>query len=187
MRTTVYFVRHAEAQSNINPLHGHTLNDLTNLGILQSQQLASYFKEKRIKDIFSSPILRALLTAEEIGKVLGIKPIVLDFTEERTVNYKNDIDYEHKESFDDFMLRLKETKHYLESLPEGHVIFVGHAIFIKAIISYIVASGLFTQELSDQISSTLIIDNASISKCIFNKDKSVWRIDSLNDKAHLVG
>ncbi len=187
MRTTVYLVRHAEAQSNINPFLAHEQNDLTKLGVNQSRQLAAYFKGKRIKNIFSSPILRAQLTAEEVGKVLNVKPAVLDFTEERSVSYKNDSSYEHKESFEKFKLRLEVAREYFENLPEGHVIFVGHAIFIKAFVSYIVTGCLFTEELSDQISDTLIIDNTSVSKCIFNKDKASWRIDSLNDKAHLVG
>lgn len=142
-----------------------------------------YFKNIRITDIYTSNILRAQLTAQAIDN--KSKPIILDFLKERSVSHQTPTKYTYKEEFQEMEKRLVEAKRFLENLPHGHFIVVSHAIFIKYLLSLIALSSQSTEQTLDQISNTLIIENASVSKCIFNKTKKAWRIDSLNDTSHL--
>jgi broad specificity phosphatase PhoE len=185
MKTKIFFVRHAEAQTNVDPFYKGEVNGLTEVGIAQAQSLANSFKNVNIIDIFTSDSVRTKLTAFEIEKTIDKKSIVLDFVKERKAIYLGDGKGEYKEDFEDFKQRIKKTKIFLENLPEGNFIFVGHAIFLKALIAHLFIGDKYDMELSDKISEVLIIDNASVSKCMFDKDKLCWKIESLNRKVVL--
>lgn len=179
MKTTIYLIRHAEAESNTNPHHiGEAY--LTKEGIIQAQRIAKHFSSKDIDDIYVSKVLRAKLTAEEISKVVGKTPVELTFLKERNGTHSKDLLFVPEESFDEMKKRLIETKEFLENLSTSHVIVVSHAIFIKALLSYLMVDELQSEEIISNISDHLIIDNATISKIIFNKEKKKWRIASLN-------
>lgn len=186
MRTTIYLVRHAEAETNVNPLFSGEVNGLTEIGLQQSKNLASYFKNIRIVQIFTSDILRAKLTANEIATGLNKEVVVLGNTVERKIHYSSPTDYKPTETFEDFDVRLRKTKQFFENLPEGRYIFVGHAIFIKALVSYLMLGDQISEKLCESISDTLVIDNGTVSKCIYNTEKQKWRIASLNEKV-LIG
>ena len=77
MRTRVYFIRHAEAQSNANPDFDSStgvLDNLTEKGQKQADALAQKFKDIKVEAIYTSNILRAELTAREVGNVTGLTP-----------------------------------------------------------------------------------------------------------------
>ncbi len=179
MRTTIYLIRHAEAQSNTN-LHHVGEAFLTEEGIVQAQKLAKYLSGKTIDTIYVSEVLRARLTAEEISRVIDKKPIELSFLKERKGTYSKDLSFVPEESFDDMKTRLIEAKQFLENLPAGHVIVVSHAIFIKALLACLMTNKLESEETILSIADSLVIDNATISKIMFNKDIKKWRIMSLN-------
>src|SRR5450432_219011 len=67
---TIYLVRHAENVANLTKEFSHKLVDysLTAKGILQAQQTASYFRDKHIDEIYSSPLKRARETADIIAQ-----------------------------------------------------------------------------------------------------------------------
>ena len=72
----IYLIRHAQDES-VNDI---TINDpnLTEKGIKQSIQIASFLKDRNIEDIFASPIRRcketAIIIAKELGKEVITKP-----------------------------------------------------------------------------------------------------------------
>ncbi len=70
----IYLVRHGENVANLTKEFSHRKVDhsLTPKGRLQAEQTAVYFKDKDIHAIFSSPLKRALETAEIIGQSLGL-------------------------------------------------------------------------------------------------------------------
>ncbi|MFX1511862.1 MAG: histidine phosphatase family protein [Promethearchaeota archaeon] len=78
--TFVYFVRHGESVVNITKEFSYKLVDysLTPKGKLQAQQTAEYFKNKKIDNIFSSPLKRAVETAKIIAKILKLKVKVIE-------------------------------------------------------------------------------------------------------------
>lgn len=83
---TVYLVRHGENTANLTREFSHRRVDysLTPKGVLQAQQTGDYFRGQPIDAIYTSPLKRALETADIIGAVLGIAPTVLE--EFREVN-----------------------------------------------------------------------------------------------------
>lgn len=182
MKTNIYFVRHAECESNIDPFFNGEINGLTEKGTKQAKTIANYFKNRNITNIFSSDILRAKLTAKEISDSLIKEVIILDFLKERNLIYKGSDDYSYKEEFNVFKQRLVQTKSFLQDLPEGDFVIVSHAIFLKVLISYLLLDDLFNEELSARVSDRIIIENVSISKCMFNKEKNTWQLDYINKK-----
>ena len=72
-------VRHAECQGNIeNRLSGITDFELTKNGKEQIQHLGLELKNERIDIIYSSPLKRAIETAQAIAKYCNIKNINID-------------------------------------------------------------------------------------------------------------
>ena len=185
MRTKIYFVRHAEAQTNVDPFFKGEVNGLTETGLEQAKLVAGYFKNIQIAEIFTSDSVRAKLTAFEIEKVIDKKLSTKEFFNERSVVYINSTTFENKETFESFIKRLVEVKEFLENLPVGNFVFVGHAIFLKALVSYLLVGDSNADELLEKISDSIIIDNASVSKFMYNKEKLSWKVEFLNNKTHL--
>jgi len=76
MRTplhTLYVVRHGENPANLNREFSYKLIDysLTEKGVRQAEETASFFREKGIDAIYSSPLKRARETAQIIAAPIG--------------------------------------------------------------------------------------------------------------------
>lgn len=76
--TEIIFVRHGETESNtLGLLHGRTDSPLSETGRRQAARVAARMAcETSVRAIYSSPLARALVTAETIGHRLSIIPIV---------------------------------------------------------------------------------------------------------------
>jgi broad specificity phosphatase PhoE len=170
MRTTIHFVRHAEALSNIGINTSELENVLTEQGESQIKSIIEKLSSIRIRKIFSSNVLRAKLTSFGIKEGINKDVDIIDNIYERS----------NSESYVTFLERIKDTGKFIEDLPEGHYIVVSHAIFIKNLISQLLLDELFTNDISINITNRVIIENASISTCIYNQDKKVWRLESTN-------
>jgi len=71
--TTVYLIRHGECAGNVDGrMRGRKDFPLNDNGIAQARALAAALKDKGIKFIYSSPLLRATVTADIICNELGI-------------------------------------------------------------------------------------------------------------------
>lgn len=185
MQTTIYLIRHAEAQVNINPLLQSEEDDLTEKGYQQARLVAARFKEIPVESIYTSKIPRARLTADEIGKTLSKTPIIIESLKERKVIYTNAREYIHEETFDDLKIRLTETRHFLEELSPGQVIIVSHALYLRALIAFIAFGELLTEELLQRTTDVLLVGHAAVSVIAYNKEKARWHIESWNDQQHL--
>lgn len=184
MRIRIYLVRHAEAESNANPLFkGEDI--LTEKGSQQTKVLAQRFKDIPVGGIYVSKITRAQLTAKEIGRVVGIEPVTKEFLRERTGSFSNDLKFSHSEKFEDLKQRLIETKSFLENVEHKHVVVMSHAIFLKSLAAYLMLEDALTEELLSKIDDVLVVDNSGVSNLVFNKEKSKWRIMGWNDLTHL--
>lgn len=77
---TIYLVRHGENTANLTKEFSYKLVDypLTEKGILQARQTAAYFQDKNIDALFTSPLKRAIQTAEIIGAALGLKAAIVE-------------------------------------------------------------------------------------------------------------
>lgn len=77
--TDLYFVRHGQTPANVkHQFAGVTDVPLDELGKRQAEQVAERFRHFEIDAIMSSPLQRAHYTAEQIGKITGLKPNVMD-------------------------------------------------------------------------------------------------------------
>jgi len=82
----LYLVRHGENTANLTREFSHRAVDysLTPKSVLQARQTAEHFRHRRVDAIYSSPLKRALETAQIIGQAVGREPQVLE--EFREVN-----------------------------------------------------------------------------------------------------
>lgn len=69
MVTTVYIVRHCEAEGNVKGVfQGKTDFDISEKGKKQLEKLAERFRDIKLDVIYSSPLRRAFLTAKAVTK-----------------------------------------------------------------------------------------------------------------------
>ena len=74
----VFLVRHAQSTANADRILGGTLDyDLTEVGRRQAERVAAFLAGKLFTAIYSSPVKRAMMTAEPIANALSL-PIVID-------------------------------------------------------------------------------------------------------------
>lgn len=88
MAKTLYLIRHGATESDgIKRYKGSIDVPLSENGIRQMKAVASYLKNLLEEDlpcsIYSSPLSRALRSAEIIGERFGIKPVVVEEFKER--------------------------------------------------------------------------------------------------------
>ena len=78
--TQLFLVRHGENRANLTKEFSHRLVDypLTPKGALQAQGTATYFLDKGVDHVFTSPLKRARETAEIIAGVTGAALSVLE-------------------------------------------------------------------------------------------------------------
>lgn len=78
-KTTIFLVRHAEAQGNAEEFfQGNIDTMLTEKGQKQLDFLAERFKDVKLDAIYTSPFQRAMLTAEAVNKFHGL-PLIPDY------------------------------------------------------------------------------------------------------------
>ena len=75
----LYFIRHGENKANIDHVMSYKVIDfsLTERGVEQARYLAEWLVDHQIATIYSSPLKRALETAEIIAERNGISEITL--------------------------------------------------------------------------------------------------------------
>lgn len=73
-------IRHGENTANLTLEFSHHRVDysLTPRGVLQAQQTAAFLRDQGIQEVYSSPLKRAVETAEIIAAPLGLPVIVLE-------------------------------------------------------------------------------------------------------------
>ena len=163
VKVKLYFVRHGETDWNLeSKIQGRNDIPLNATGISQAEQLAMTLKmsEYDIKAIYSSRQKRALVTAEIVGKALGIPPVVKDglqemslgsweghtwpqvreiFADEYQIWYKNRR-YQVPpggESYQQLLDRLLPALSQIMEETEGNALIVTHSAIIMTLMSYI--------------------------------------------------
>jgi len=199
--TIIYFLRHGETPGNIEKtFRGRTEMPLTDNGRRQTEFAARYLKEKGIGYIYTSPLSRAVDTAEAVAKVTGLKPIVNENI--MGMNYgmwqgktHREIDAKHPEDFkkyheDPHLVRipggetfqevLDRTMAFLEDIRKRHsgstVLIVSHRVVGKVLVL-----GILGLELSRfwQIK----LDTCSLNQFFYMNKQ--WVIQRLNDNSYL--
>lgn len=76
----LYLVRHGENKANLTKEFSYKLVDysLTDKGVEQAKQTATYFADKHIQEIYASPLKRAIETAEIIAAQVALPVVVME-------------------------------------------------------------------------------------------------------------
>lgn len=75
----IYIFRHGETDwNNLGKLQGQTDIELNEKGILQAKNISKYIKNIEFNKIFTSPLKRAMKTAEIVANDLNIKNIIAE-------------------------------------------------------------------------------------------------------------
>lgn len=162
MGITLYITRHGQTEWNTERrMQGWGDSPLTKVGIEQAERLGKRLKEKKIDLIYSSPLGRAIKTAQIIRGERNIPIICDDRLKEIKLgkwegmnhefidsNYKEDINnfwhnpkaYKPIEGETFFQLR-DRVKSFLDEVITEHkdesILIVTHAIALKSIMNYI--------------------------------------------------
>lgn len=185
MKKTIYLVRHAESKTNVDPtFEGEDV--LSEEGSKQAISVAPRFKNLRIECVYTSKILRAKLTGEEICKVTGVEAVVYDFLGERKGKFDSNNEYSYAESFDELKERMNKAKTLLEDENSPRkIVVVSHAIFLRSLASYLILNDLLTEDVLHNMDQSLMVSNTGVSKLVFDTESKKWVIMSWNDLAHL--
>ena len=193
----IIFLRHGQAKNNTERiLAGRTEGvPLTETGIKQAEHTSELLKHMNISTIYSSPIERAIHTAEIVGKHNSLDVV----TDERLIEldmgkftgmpydeifnshgnvfmkfYNGELEIAHNgvETFADVKKRINDiVDHVIEKHPDENVVLVTHMDPIKAMLSTIV-------DLSPTNLYELIIANASLN--IFSERDRKISLSGLN-------
>jgi len=161
IKTRIIFVRHAEAEGNLNRVfHGWTDSSITERGHLQAQRVAQRLKDVDIDVIYSSSLKRTLQTAQYIADVKNLPIIRTDKLkeinggdwenrewEELPKLWPEEYDswesrpHEHKmpggESMVEFQKRLiDEVKYIIDNNKGKNICIVTHGTAIRSMMCY---------------------------------------------------
>jgi len=202
MNTTITLVRHGETKWNtLGKFQGCTDIHLSNEGIIQAQHLRKRFLNS-FDHIYTSPLKRAIQTAEIISKGSNTTPIVelhlreINFGEWEGLTIK-EIEENFPEKFTkwrndeldgplcggDLSIKnasIRAKKAIIETAKKHqgeNIIIVAHGGIIKAGLI-----GIFDFKMT--MYHKIILANTSVSKIIFDDNFSA-KIITLNDTNHL--
>lgn len=206
---TLYLIRHGENPANLTNEFSHRLVDypLTPKGVVQAQQTAEHFRRRRVDAIYTSPLRRAIETAEIIGATTGHTPIVVEHFREVNVGALERDPSDANWDLHDSIVRAWFTGQPEQRFPEGedyhsllgrmrsgveqalrdrlgqHVIVVGHG-------------GIFTFTLKDicrDVDIYMLMHqpsrNCSITEIAMERDELGWlgTLKAWSDHSHLSG
>jgi len=83
----IYFLRHGQSQSNVENrfANGNDGYPLTDQGRRQAEKASAFLRSKAIRKVYTSPIHRAVQTAEIVCSKWGLTPVMIDEIREFSV------------------------------------------------------------------------------------------------------
>ncbi len=208
----IYLIRHGESHGNVGSFRQGPEAELTEEGFKQANFVANRFKEVKIDKIFSSPQMRAKLTAEAIANNLGKEiifsdlliekkvpsaiigkqrkdPFVVDIDKQIKQNVHN-LEWRHsdEENFLDLKERAKKFFEFIESHEEENILVVTHGIFMRCLAAYVMFGDDLTSQEYWRTYITLWMNNTGVTvfeQFQFENEKPRWNIITWNDYSHL--
>lgn len=205
----IYLIRHGKSEGNLSGVHQDAQSPLSEKGLEQANLVAKRFETIPIDMIISSPMTRAMQTAEIISKATNKQVEVNNLLSEikrpsevvgkvhdhpdvvkiKTVLddnwHKKDYHFSDEENFFDFRDRTLMTLDYLASLHKERVLVVTHGIFLRMLIA--------TMFFGDRLRAwqfemmNMPSDNTGITVIQYEEEKKKWYLLTFNDRAHFGG
>ncbi len=147
MKTTVYFVRHAQSDNSVKD---EMTRPLTEKGMQDRMLACAYLKDKKIDAVYSSPYLRAVTTVQPLAEHLGL-PICTEpaFRERATGDTAGIEDFAKRqwedkgfaapggESFQEVQSRVGMAFMALNAKHRGESYVVGcHGMMLGTVVNY---------------------------------------------------
>lgn len=162
MKQAVWITRHGNRQDFVNPDWKKTARwrddpGLSEDGIVQAKKLAERLREENISHIFSSPFLRAIETASQVAKVLGLKikieaglsewmnadwfkpaPVLMPVSEKTFIFPEIDVTYNSRvipvfpETHEEMEARVAKAVRIITGEFSGDILLVGHGASVDA-------------------------------------------------------
>lgn len=198
--TTIYLIRHAEAEGNIfRRLHGQYDSNVTANGLLQIRALAERFSDIPIDAVYASDLIRTQTTAAALYRPKNL-PLHLDsrfreinvgiwedtpFGQFDRVDHAGSYDFSHhphrwhaegSERFADYVGRFLSAMNEAADRHEGGTI----AIFSHGMVLRGVLQSLFFPQNETAVPHS---ENTSVSR-IF-RENGRYSLDYLNDSSHI--
>lgn len=198
--TTLIFVRHGEAEGNVEKVfHGWHNSDLTKNGRLQAERTAEYLQDVAIDVLYASDLKRTMETAGYIAqkKHLEIHPDSrlreifggdwenkpwAELPETYPEAYENWLKYPHKlimpggESMQDFQKRLVEAVEDIVKQNEGkQVCIVTHGTALKALLCW------FRRLPLSEFPKQKWCDNAAVTIVEVDRENYAVKVDGYKD------
>ena len=210
---TLILTRHGESVNNQPDKSLHTIDpDLTERGLAQAALLGGRMAGVHIDAIITSPLLRALRTANEISmrknnmpvhilhelveigtdypalmyeQALGVCPAVLPYEPAPGAgDYGDNFDLSFRDPYYNLGRAYRVISRVLQSFPEkSTVLLVGHGAFNQRLIAAALRFSLPPDYIFSQ-------DNTGVSVVNFRPDsegKIITRLVTMNDTSHLYG
>lgn len=203
----LYLIRHAEAMGNVKEFFQGSLDvEISSKGLKQLEELKSRFKDVSLDAIYSSPLKRAMQTAQAINEYHGLnigivdnikeinggdfegktwKDIPKEYPQQYECWVKNQIDFKapNGETMQDVYDRMVSAMNGIvtDSLNLNRnisIAVVSHGCAIKNYQCYLNHADI------SYMSKIGWADNTSVSKVEF-KTLSDWKVIYLNDSSHL--
>jgi len=216
LNNRLYLVRHGENPANISKVFSSKIIDqsLTSKGVLQAQQTAARFDQLDIstgnwaRAVFSSPLRRAIETAEIIAKMLNLEVSILEefreigvgILEERPATQsdwvfhervmgdwfdgKSETGFPGGENYLDLWARMKSgLLEITRGLSDKHIIVVGHGGIMSVTMKDL------CPEVETNFLQTNKWDNCAITEVELQRtgDQIHGRLVMWNDHSHLKG
>ena len=189
--TTIYFIRHAEADRTV---HDPYTRPLTEKGLRDRALVTAFLNDKNIDAIFSSPFKRAVDTIADFANHIGQRVTVMDSLKEHDTigdNYPSDEyflfikkyweDFHHKAPGDESLSEVQERnisaiKSILIGYRDKSVVIGTHGIALSTIINFYDSTYCFDDFLA------MVKIRPWVVKMDFNDDGCVGmeKIDLLN-------
>lgn len=198
----LYCIRHGESSYNAEGrVQGQSDVPLSQLGRRQSEALAQALEGLPVEAIYSSPLKRAMETAESVSQVLGLEictdPRLKEINAGRFQDkLRSDLEQQYPEDLAkwlsgdlDFVIPGGESRRQLRQrgcqamkaiarTGHGHVVVVAHGRLLVVTLEGLV-------EIPED-KRPFALDNGSITRLSFNSDGH-FQLVSLNEVDHLDG
>ena len=143
----LYFVRHGESELNARRMHaGQIDTPLTTRGREQARAAGAQAKAIALDLIVSSPLSRALETAQTIASSIGypldrimVNPRFMERSIGSLAGYSWDeidedaAEFPDMETKEQLIARARSALRFLRSLPEDNILLVSHGAFSRAL------------------------------------------------------
>jgi len=152
----VYLIRHGETSGNVAHRHQAENSPLTTRGVEQARIIATKVKDLEPTHLLTSPLVRAVETAREIGQVCDLIPETnqnfMELVRPQSMygNYHTSIKsltfysqwffgrVNEGESYESLRERIQLAKGHFASYPEdARVAVVSHSVFINLFLAHL--------------------------------------------------